>query len=65
MSNQSLKIQEQIKKLIAMGYYSFQVHQFICDYVGTGEINQLSPADMEKLILGLDNQIKFGLKCQM
>lgn len=48
-----------------MEYYSFQVNEFICDYVGTDEINQLNPADKGKLILGLDKQIKLRLKCQM
>lgn len=64
MHDQSLTVTEQVKKLIDMGYYPFQVNGFIQDCVGTTQLNQLSAAELEALRIELDNQIRFGLKCQ-
>jgi hypothetical protein len=64
MHDPSLKVTEQVKKLIDMGYYPFQVNGFIYDCVGTTKLDQLSATELETLRVELDNQIKFGLKCQ-
>lgn len=58
------KIHELIGELQTLGYHDFQIKQIIRDMIGSSDLNRLSAAEQRELVSGLEEYVRFAVKCK-
>lgn len=64
MQNRLSQIEELEKKLLDMGYHSYQINTIIEDVIGTTNYKEIDYAKADLLVKELKNYVSFAIKCK-